>query len=282
MNSKTTLANCARNEPVIADLKVTNLAKPDDNETYFYQMHEQDSSLLEIHHQQTTGFNSNKRNKTLSIVKFKINTNFSFCSLCSTVHSTKSCSVRSRAEQEVASNHYQSVFYDLLKSSQTQATPPPPPKSSVNERLNVLLAQLNRFSQTRQLGLNYEHVRSKLVNAVNNELLRDLDSQRDRLLAELDKFEEECARNVDLGDEFCASLSDFIDKSRIDSSMVNAHLSQPSNEAFRKEIESFNVKLEEKRKQFFSYLFMNKKVFFDAAELPDDFLVGFLSFIEFF
>jgi hypothetical protein len=291
MNTKNILnciPNCTRYESAISNLRVMTVENAQKD---FYYSRDEDSNLLEIQSDPNEDdYNNEGKVSNVSLVKFKLNTDFELCKVCNSVH----C-IKPTASQQKTANQQQSVFLDLFKSSSVKSNLLKPSQTSkhdeVRQKIISSLSQLDKLGQLYKLNLNFEHIKLKLANSIQVSLIDGIDSQREQLLQSLDECEDKCVKSVDTDSEFWREMEAFIEKHHINTRMINEFLDQPpSSEAFKSEIENFNEQLDEKQRKFYSYLTMGKKVFFEANSFIEgcaintesEFLFGLLNFVKFY
>jgi hypothetical protein len=220
--------------------------------------------------------------KKVSIVKFKLNTRINYCRSCNSIHSFK----KTQKCDPLIDNH---PFKNVIPQNPAKHLN----KEKLRERLQVLLRQVEQFSQVYKMSLNCDNIRIKIVNTINNRFKVDLASCKDSLLKELDQYEQECLNNFAQESDFVQNLKQFIKKHEISNQTIEHYLNnEESKQVMNDDLMHFNAELDEKRREFFSYLLMNRRVLFEASKqsenLADDqslskeFLIGFLNFIEYF
>lgn len=207
----------------------------------------------------------------LFIVKLNLNTCSTCCRLCNQLHplSTEYTPAIDRRLSLIESinNKSNSKSNGISTISKTASFN----FGSVYHHFDPIKNLIDNMKNFQLIGQNfqveikksYDMIRKKIVNSIQNNLLKDLNENYLKLVKELEEFEKNCVLNVDKSSQFWKEMENLINANDLDSETIQHYLNNEHtepNESINTLIEEFSKLLETKLKEFNSYLLMNKKI----------------------
>jgi len=214
-----------------------------------------------------------------SLIKFKMNTDLYYCKYCDQLHaknntefvSSQSPGATSAAfsfllssanlsKYSLLNNNSNDIFFSLKNK-----------RAIVKKKLDSVSTALNFFKDVIQN--NEQRVKTycsqlkKQINFIHQHKNDQLAESRNQLFKELTEFSNQCIRSIDFHGAVWTDLKLFQMNHQINPNLIDYFLEAKNNDEqldiHAEHLNNFRTKLEEKKKLFESYLFMNKSVKFE-------------------